>query len=155
MKDNPASYAHKRGHKYEILTAARLTDLGYQVVLHDDTSDREHDLIVNGLAVEVKGSKPYPVTGIRHRLGFGFAIKRINGDATTCDIMVLMCLVDPLALFIIPRVDLNGAHFIAIPNQDPREYKGKWSSYLDRFDLLDQAIAVHAGPIQGRLINDN
>jgi len=140
MKDNPASTAHIRGEGYELLASRLLSERGYAVLVHDESCKHDSDIIVNGVSVEVKGSKPYSYNGTSHRLGFGFAIKRSTGNMIGCEIVLCLCVSDPIDVFVIPRVDLGNAHFIAIPNPNPSAYRGKWSKFLNRFDLLDQEI---------------
>lgn len=142
--DKPASTAHIRGAAYENKVAEILNVMGYEASVHEASSASDYDLLVNGLPVEVKGAKIHAYNG-KGNQGFQFAIKRVtSSNSIDCPIVILYCEnPGPTSFFVIPLAELNGAHSITVPNQNPAAYHGKWSKYYNRFDLLDLAILSH------------
>lgn len=152
-----ASTAHLRGAEYERASAEILRSIGYNVLVHDNESTNGYDLLVNGLEVEVKGARQHSYNGEAHAQGFQFAIRRSTSDNEIhSPIVVLYC--KPIAeipleyqahqLFVIPLHELAEVRCITIPNQSPRAYRGKWSRFYMRFDLLDSAILTHSGELR-------
>lgn len=152
-----AKTAHLRGAEYERAAAEILRSIGYNVLVHDNESTNGYDLLVNGLEVEVKGARQHSYNGEAHAQGFQFAIRRASSDNEIhSPIVVLYC--KPLEeipiqyqasqLFVVPLEALAGTRSITIPNALPRAYRGKWSKFYMRFDLLDSAIVRIGGELR-------
>lgn len=143
-----ASTAHKRGAQYEHAVAEILSAMGYSVSTHESASQHDCDLVVNDLTVEVKGSKLHGYNS-RYYVGYQFLLRRSTStNDLSAPIVILYCKpeeeiaieLQQSRLFVIPLNRLIGVRSITIPNRSPKAYRGKWSEFYMRFDLLFEAI---------------
>jgi len=95
-----------------------------------------HDLVANGLRVEVKAA----------RWGAHGAY-RFNMRQSEADLYLLACCsaTEVLAWFCLPATALDSQKIIGIWAADPREHQGQWAAYLEAWDLADRLIAA-GGP---------
>jgi len=109
-----------------------LRDLGYS-----PEWGMEADLSLGGVDIEVKTSH---ITAYRAdgRPGYQFCLRRDGHCDIRASIVVLVCIGDETnEYFVIPAEKVGKRRKIAIPRVDVREYRGQWSDYLGRWDLLD------------------
>ena len=95
------------------------------------------DLEIRDTSVEVKTSH---LTRYRSdgRAGYQFCLRRDGHCKLRADVLVLVCITkNGNDFFIIPAAKVGNKRKIAIPREDPRSYRGQWSRYLDRWDIVE------------------
>ena len=126
------------GRSVEVLAAELLRDRGHQVAMtgHQD----HHDLWVGGARVEVKSSR---WDGAR----FQFNLRRSRAD-----VYLLATVADDVVLdwYVVPSEAIEGRRHVAIWNADPDAYHGRWASYRDAWELVDEAVR-EAGAVPWQL----
>lgn len=124
------------GTHYEHVAAKLLRAHGFDVKHHSEIDKPgTADIFVDGSPVEVKGSKLYRYNG--RSLGYGFNIYCSGkSDNVRETFIVLVCMSSPPRAFIVPSFEATDAHFIAIPNKNPGDYKGKWAKYFEAYNLM-------------------
>jgi len=129
------------GRRVETLAAEVLSERGHNVIL---TSHKAaYDILAGGLRVEVKAARRYP-----HTNGGGRYQANVHNRA---DLLVLACCRghEVMGWFIIPAAEIGRRRNLAIWSE-PEAYAGKWSTFLDRWDIADEAIQA-AGPHPAQL----
>lgn len=138
------------GRRVEVMAAEILGERGHTAYL--TSHKRAWDLSVGGARVEVKGAR---WDGRRYQA----AIRNHQAD------VVLMACLDDGALahrgagddgvagwFVIPAAAVGGRRNLAIWSRDPLQYIGRWTRWLEAWDVVDEAVAA-AGPyVQLRLL---
>lgn len=129
--------------RVEYLAADLLRERGYSVSL---TSHKAAwDIQANGARVEVKAARYYQNgKGGRYQA-------RLHNEA---ELLLLACCSDSqvIAWYVIPLKEIQAKN-IAIWSQDPAEYAGQWSSYLEAWDVAEETISrAGAHPYQLRLL---
>lgn len=87
------------------------------------------DLLVNGLRVEVKAST---WSGRRYQANLR------DNDA---DALVFVCKNGKLHFFVMPFDRVKGLTVIKVTQEEPADYIGRWSSYLEAWPIVDDLIA--------------
>lgn len=96
------------------------------------------DIEIEGMPIEVKTSN---ITAYRAdgRRGYQFCLRRDGHCKIQDGILVLVCTGnEETAYFVIPTDKVENRRKIAIPNTDPRRYRGMWSDYLDAWQHLEE-----------------
>ncbi len=86
------------------------------------------DLLVNGLRVEVKAS----------RWSGRYEANLRDNDA---DALAFACKNGRLHFFVIPFDTVKGLTVIKVTKEDPADYVGRWSPYLEAWATIDDMIA--------------
>lgn len=86
------------------------------------------DLLVNGLRVEVKAS----------RWSGRYEANLRDNDA---DALAFACKNGRLHFFVIPFDAVKGLTVIKVTKEDPADYAGRWSPYLEAWATIDDMVA--------------
>lgn len=119
----------------------RLSLMGYRVTNVSTTTN--HDIELESRhRIEVKAAM-LSESGRPGRLWWQFSFRR-RGLLIDEDLLILLCYFDidkdPVA-FVIPGDGVNPLlKKITIPSNDPRDYRGKWSVYIERWDLIEKVV---------------
>lgn len=105
-----------------------LLELGYPV--NPTTHKCPFDLWVGGCRVEVKGSHWRP-----QKHCYQASVR--NHEA---DILIFDAINGADHFFIIPMADVSPRATVEITSYDVTAYKGRWIAYLERRDILQQAV---------------
>jgi len=118
----------------ERLALQMLLARGHTVALA--TRNDHHDLIANGLRVEVKAAK-----WGRH------GAYRFNLRQSEAELYLLACCseVEVLAWFCVPAAALDSQKIIGIWAKNPNDHRGQWAAYCEAWDVADELIAA-GGP---------
>lgn len=139
MKHNP-NHAYELGDAGEQAVADILRGRGYHV---EADSVGTADMVINCVCTtEVKTAK---VTGRTDRKAkrwqFSLFGHRESQRPFEEDLLILRCETTPPCHFVIPgRVVPRHLTKIDITTEDPHRYRGKWSPYRERWDLVDTAL---------------
>ncbi len=87
------------------------------------------DLLANGLRIEVKAST---WSGRRYQANLR------DNDA---DLLVFVCKNGRLHFFVMPFDQVKGLTVIKVTREEPADYLGRWSSYLEAWPIVDDLIA--------------
>jgi len=134
----PTSARHSQAHHTARLgleaTRERLATLGYKT---DRTTHKcAFDLwIEDAIRAEVKTANWRPA---RHGGRYFTNIRSRQLD--DADLVIFACKNGTWHFFIIPTSTILPAHTLTITTQQPENYTGKWSPYLDAWPLLTEAV---------------
>lgn len=127
----------------EEFVTSELLRRGYAAEWIGECSD--YDLLVDGrMKVEVKSATPSAGSPGRNRSDrWQFSLRR-HGLPVDEDLMILVCwgedLEEPLATFIIPGAEVDERLTKIDITSRPDRYRGKWTAYRGRWDLVDQVL---------------
>lgn len=126
------------GYLGEIIVAGELLSRGIPTRFGGPADLLIHGDDETGIPVEVKTSRSHRYRIDSPRPGYSFRFRR-RQDRDPGEFFICLCLDNNLPVnpnvFIIPRHALNGNKIITIPS-DPQSYAGKWSPWLNQWDLL-------------------
>jgi hypothetical protein len=110
----------------------RLEEIGYRV--NPTSRNARYDLLVEGAArVEVKASTYNEAAGQRG----GRYQAHFHNQA---DLLIFGCKNGSWHFFVIPVQDLGGRRNIAVWSEDPRDYVGQWTRYLEAWDYVGEVV---------------
>jgi hypothetical protein len=135
----------KTGDKGERLVMAQLRKRGFKPRL---VRKMGHDIVLrSGIKIEVRTCGPRkdgawafslasnPYRHPRRRIPLGGGKREVFHKR--CDFFILCCLSKPRVYFVIPRQDIPLDQVgLGMGQEHPSDYKGKWSKYRERWDLL-------------------
>ena len=144
------------GSRIEFAVAKQLRSRGYSVSV---VGSHGADLKVTSpdysgveVTVEVKGS--HLTKYASGRIGYQFILFKKGYSARIIeDLLVLVCLNDQepslsggqiVSWLIIPRSEFGNLNKIGLGQADLRRYTGRWSRFIDRWDLLPLIFALKA-----------
>lgn len=138
MKQQERAYLD--GIEYQRLVAEQLRRKGYAVTNSAQGGQHGADLVVNGLPVEVKGSRYH---ALRFRtFGYSWLLHR-NGKPRGVDgkVLILLAVLEGgVELFIMPSSFLADQHYIELSFNGGFYSQSKLTQWLWRLDVLDSAI---------------
>lgn len=136
--------AYLNGIEYQARVADRLRRHGYSVSNSAQGGQHGCDLLVNGMPVEVKGSRLHPL----HKNGNGFSwLLHRTGKPRGVDGKVLILLADignGEELFIMPAHTLDNQHYIELRFDGEPVTQSKLWQWLNRFDVIDDELNAAA-----------
>ena len=131
-----SEHAYELGHKGEQAVFEILEGQGWDV---EWPSGFDEDLLVNGhLTIEVKTAEASSRRGGRQKRWQFCLYPHPGRDKPFCeDVLILRCQSEPPVHFIIPGFLIRtGLTKIDITTQDPSKYKGKWSIFRGRWEVI-------------------
>lgn len=126
LKPRPADDRRRLAREVEDAVADALKAKGFFV--NRAATNAHFDLLVNGLRVEVKAS----------RWSGRYEANLRDNDA---DALVFACKNGRLHFFVIPFDAVKGLTVIKVTKEDPADYIGRWSPYLEAWATIDDMVA--------------
>lgn len=131
------------GYLGELYAAGELVMRGATVARGGKGSDQA-DLVLHGvLPVEIKTARPTMYRKDLKRNGYQFCLEREGHSEMRGEFLILVCWEMPpvdLDVFIIPTFAINSQGKITIPQENPKNYQGKWAKWLNRWDLITGSV---------------
>jgi hypothetical protein len=101
------------------------------------------DLVVEGIRVEVKIAR-YRLYK-EGRRGYQFCLRRDGRRGVCADVVLLICFSGGRAVFfVVPAEELGSYKKVTIPGP-PDRYSGRWSLFVERWDILAEMTAEERG----------
>lgn len=123
--------AQEFGAMAEQRVMGRLSSLGY--VVSPASPNAPYDFVVNGsIRVEVKASRFHPFGNSRGRYQWDFH--------NQADVLVVLLVADSVPVYLVMPCWGICRGNMAICQKNPFEYMGKWAFWVERWDVLENAL---------------
>lgn len=126
-----AEHASRKGWRFEAWVASQARLRGYDVV-ESHRVKSPWDLMINGLTVDVKVAN-----GKEHANGTQWTWRIAN--KSRCDLYVLVGQTPDMPPFVLVVPEHDAPRTCATARLGARGHLGRWSQWLDRWDLMERA----------------